>query len=150
MRKIILFGLIMFSSLSIYAQKQTTPYFEFTYNCVQTDMSYNSERKSWSYEYENEKDEVFIAIDVKINPRGEDYPKSLIDALVVDLGYVKTTIGTFKKLYAAISVGEVDGLYLKKATFSTKSKMYIVSVVGQNDILTHNIYKQLEQTFITK
>ena len=134
----------------IYAQKQTTPYFEFACNCTQTNTNHNSERKSWSYEYEDAKNDILITVDVKINPRGEDYPKELIDGLVADVGYIKTSIGSFKKIYAAISIGKTQGYYLRKATFSTKSKMYIVSVVGQNDILTHNIYKQLEQTFITK
>jgi hypothetical protein len=140
----------MLLCLSIIAQKQTTPYFEFTYDCTLFNISNNTKRNSWSYEYENDKKGVQIGIDVKINPKGEDYPKELLDGIVIDLGYIKTTIGTFKKLYAAVSTGEVQGYYLRKATFNTNHRMYIVSIIGTNKELTSAIYKQLEQTFITK
>ncbi|GHV17329.1 hypothetical protein FACS1894179_09020 [Bacteroidia bacterium] len=148
-RYFILLALTLLCSM-IYAQKQTTAYFEFIYDCTLVNTSNNTKRNSWSYEYENDKKGVQIAIDVKINPNGEDYPKELLAGMVTNTGYIKTSIGTFKKLYAAVSTGETQGYYLRKATFNTKHKMYIVSVVGTNKELTSAVYKQLEQTFITK
>ena len=150
MRKYVIFLLLMPRCLCIYAQKQTTPYFEFTYDCTKVNSSNNVQRNSWSYEYEDMKNNIQITVDVKVNPRGEDYPKELLDGMVMDLGYMKTTIGTFKQLYAAVSVGNAQGYYLKKATFNTKHRAYIVSVIGTNKEFVSKIHTQLEQTFITK
>jgi len=150
MNRFIIVVFIFLNTTYFYAQKQSTSYFDFTYDCNLINSSNNYKRKSWSYEYEDNNNNIIITIDVKINPRGEDYPKELLDGMVTNLGYVKTNIGTFKKLYAAISIGEIQSYYLRKATFNAKHKMYIISVIGIDKEITYKIYKQLEETFIIK
>jgi len=137
-------------SVSLFSQKQTTAYFEFTCDCTKVNTSHNSKRNSWSFEYENVKDEVLIAIDVKVNPKKENYPKELIDKLVTDLGYIKTTIGSFRNLYATVSVGQSQGYYLRKSTFNSNYRMYIVSVISSNKRLSQTIFNQIEESFIIK
>jgi len=150
MKKIIACILLLFISISTFSQKQTTPYFEFTYACKGVNTKYNSTVKSWSYEYENADDAVFVAIDVKINPKGEDYPKELIDGLVTNLGYIKTTVGSFQNLYAAVSVGESQDYYLTKATFNSNHRIYIVSVISSNKRSSQTIFNLIEKSFIIK
>jgi hypothetical protein len=134
---------------TLHGQKQSTPYFEFTYNCNKVDSEYNAERKSWSYLFLDEINELVITVHVKINPRNEEYPRELLDAAVGDYGLIKTTIGSFKGIYAAITIIHDNREFIKMATFSTKKKTFIVSVIGTDKELVLRKFTQIEKSFIT-
>ena len=150
MKKVLLLSFLTIFTFSLHGQKQITPYFEFSYNCSNVSSDYDSNRKSWSYLYEDNVNDLIITIDVKINPRNEEYPRELLDGMVMNSGSLKVVIGSFNGIYAAITTGQEQGYFMKMATFNTKKKAFVVSVITSDKEALSRRFSQIEKSFITK
>ena len=155
MRTTLILLLIIVCGTALYGQKQTTQYFEFTYSCDLWDSSYNSDKKSWSYIYGDEVNELVITVDVTLSSSVDAYSKDLIDGIVsttstMSNSPIRVVVGSYNGNYAAIATGYEHGNFVKMATFISENKMFIISFTGDNKELLLKQYSKLEKTFITK
>jgi hypothetical protein len=153
MRHILITISFLFGVIYVFGQvkaKQSSPYFEFSYNCELLNNKYDSQRSVMTYYYEDKVNDVVIVIDVSTRETHWGNKES-IDALVRNYGNVKISAGYFCGNYALITDGkENDGSVFKSAMFAKAKRMYRVDILSSSSESLLKAYNQIEKTFIFK
>ena len=150
MKRILIIISCLFLVLPVFGQKQSSPYFEFSYNCKFISSNFDSKKSTWTYSYEDSVNDVVIIIDYRTK---ETYwgDKGSIDAMVGDYGNMKITAGYFQDIYALITNGkENDGRVFKSAMFAKSKHVFYISVLSPYSDSVKKAYNQIEKTFVFK
>ena len=150
MKRILIVILNLFLVLSVFGQKQTSLYFEFTYSCEFLSSDFDSQRSVMTYYYGDKVNDVIIVIDVSTRETHWGNKES-IDIMVSDFGNVKNVAGYFCGNYALITdIKENDGSVNKSAMFAKAKRMYRIAVLSTSNESVLKAYNQIEKTFVFK